>query len=61
VHVVDLLSGREFVLSNANRPGGNPALVGRLGLVYGSIAHFPKHTGTLVFLPTRTVLAKLGD
>jgi WD40 repeat protein len=62
LHVIDLLTGKEFVLPNTHHPWAVPALVGRLGLVYGIIpTPFPGHTGTLVFLPARTVLAKLGD
>jgi hypothetical protein len=59
VHVLDLLTGRAFVLPSALRPWAAPAVVGRLGLVYGSNSW--RHGGTLVFLSTSRVLSRLGD
>ena len=64
LHVIDLLTGREFILPDANRPLV-PAAVGRLGLVYavnGNHYDGPHPARTaIVFLSTARVLAKLGD
>jgi hypothetical protein len=64
LHIVDLATGTEHVLAAAQRPWASDAAVGPLGLVYGvntnRFGAHPKHTGTLVFLPTARVLAMLG-
>ena len=63
LHIVDLATGRERVLGAVQRPWASDAAVGKLGLVYGvntnRFGAHPKHTGTLVFLPTARVLEML--
>ena len=64
LHIVDLATGRETVLSASEHLGGRDAVVGRIGLVY-AVNHWyggahPRQTGTLVFLSTNRVLAGIS-
>lgn len=64
LHVVDLGTGKEVVLP-VSQHGARDAVVGRLGLVYAVNKYYfgvrpPRRTGTLVFLPTKSVLAGIA-
>ncbi len=64
LHIVDLGTGRETVLSASEHLGSPDAVVGRIGLVY-AVNHWyggaqPRQTGTLVFLSTNRVLAGIS-